>query len=198
MPVATTAPRALYVTARSAIDSEPPYERDESPRDGTAHVIGSLALAVTAPACERVEAPQAAAPTRRLLELVPTRVQPAVAHRIDELFDVVRTARAELPAPGPRAGVLVGAIMETLTGRRPVTQLVRWLTTDVYEELEVNIDADRSRVWAGRLRRLIVSEPADGVAEVTAVVERGPRTRALALRMEGRDGRWVVTALQMG
>jgi len=64
--------------------------------------------------------------------------------------------------------------------------------------LEVNIDADRSRVWAGRLRRLIVSEPADGVAEVTAVVERGPRTRALALRMEGRDGRWVVTALQMG
>ena len=43
-----------------------------------------------------------------------------------------------------------------------------------------------------------VSEPDDGVAEVAAVVHRRHRVQAIALRLEGRDGRWVVTVLQCG
>ena len=195
MSVATLAPRRLHVTTRPVIDSEPPYEREEIAPDTAPRVIGSLALATAAPVLDPAPAdlPEPV-PARRLLELVPAHIETLLDHRIDDLFDVVRTPRAELPAPGPRAAVLVGAIMEALGGRRPLTQLVRWLTTDVYDELEVNVT--RGSSWTSRLCRLMVSEPADGVAEVTAIVQRGQRATALALRLEGRDGRWVVTALE--
>lgn len=195
------APRRLHVTTRPAIDSEPPYERDDYPDETPPRVIGTLALAAAFPARHVEVAPQPspapAAPVRRLLELVPAHVATIIDHRIDDMFDVVRTPRSELPAPGPRAGVLVGVIMEVLSGRRQLTQLVRWLTAEVYDELEVNVAPDRDRGWASKLRRLIVTEPADGVAEITAIVQRGPRACAMALRLEGRDGRWVVTALEM-
>jgi hypothetical protein len=193
MPVPTT-PLRLHVTARSAIDTEPPVEHDDE-ADRTPRVLGSLALAGPAPAFD--DSRQPVVPVRRVLELVRTSPRRDPLLGPDELFDVVRTPRADLPAPGPRAGALVCAIMEALTGRRPIGQLVRWLTSEVYDELEVSITRDRTSGWAGRLRRLIVTQPADGVAEVTAVVERDTRTSAVAMRMEGRDGRWVVTALQL-
>jgi Family of unknown function (DUF6459) len=40
--------------------------------------------------------------------------------------------------------------------------------------------------------------PRDGVAEATVVVNDGARIRAVAVRLEGWDGRWRVTALQLG
>ena len=43
-----------------------------------------------------------------------------------------------------------------------------------------------------------VCEPVDGVAEVTAVARRGGRAHAVAARLEGIDGRWRCTALQVG
>jgi hypothetical protein len=48
------------------------------------------------------------------------------------------------------------------------------------------------------VRSVRVSEPTDGVAEVCAIVQQGPRCRAIALRLEGIDGRWQCTALQIG
>ncbi|MFC6714722.1 Rv3235 family protein [Branchiibius cervicis] len=41
-------------------------------------------------------------------------------------------------------------------------------------------------------------EPADGVAEVCLVVQHEGRVRAVAARLSGVDGRWLVTALQIG
>jgi hypothetical protein len=43
-----------------------------------------------------------------------------------------------------------------------------------------------------------VCEPADGVAEVSAVFRRADRVRAIAFRIQGVDGRWRITALQLG
>jgi hypothetical protein len=43
-----------------------------------------------------------------------------------------------------------------------------------------------------------VSEPADGIAEVAAVVRRGDRFHAVAARLEGVDGRWRFVHLQVG
>jgi hypothetical protein len=42
-----------------------------------------------------------------------------------------------------------------------------------------------------------VSEPADGVAEVAAVVLRGTVYSAAAARLEGFDGRWRAVALEL-
>ena len=46
--------------------------------------------------------------------------------------------------------------------------------------------------------RVHVSEPVDGVAEVSAVARRDGRAHAVAARLEGIDGRWRCTALQIG
>ena len=42
-----------------------------------------------------------------------------------------------------------------------------------------------------------VCEPADGVAEVSVAFRRAERVRALAFRIQGVDGRWRMTALQL-
>ena len=42
------------------------------------------------------------------------------------------------------------------------------------------------------------STPSDGVAEVSLVLRRDGRCRAIAFRLTGLDGRWRITALQIG
>ena len=49
-----------------------------------------------------------------------------------------------------------------------------------------------------RVTRVLVCEPAPDVAEASVVLIDGTRVRALAARLVGRDGRWVVEALQIG
>jgi hypothetical protein len=48
------------------------------------------------------------------------------------------------------------------------------------------------------VRSIRVGEPADGVAEVCAVIQRGRRYFATAARLEGFDGRWRCVALRLG
>lgn len=124
----------------------------------------------------------------------------------DDDFGPRRTPRASLPEPQPWASRLVQAIVEVTSGVRPVAQLVRWTTTDVYATLQRRIARNEmlnQRTPTGRrvgaiVRSIHVDEPADGVAEVCAVVQHGARCRAIALRLEGFDGRWQCTALQVG
>jgi len=68
----------------------------------------------------------------------------------------------------------------------------------VFDDLAGRIDTSPTEPSRGVVRSLHVSEPADGVAEVAASVRRGPRCTALALRLEGLDGRWQCTALEVG
>ena len=118
----------------------------------------------------------------------------------DDSFGPQPTARALLPEPRLWAGRLVQAVVEVTVGRRPLAQLLRWTTTDVYDSVRCRI-AHAVTVTgseaAPRVRSVHVNEPRDGVAEVCAVVQHGPRCRAIALRLEGLDGRWQCTALQV-
>lgn len=121
----------------------------------------------------------------------------------DDDFGPVLTPRTALPEPAPWAARLVQGIAEILSLDRPVTQLVRWATPDVYEDLRRRVDVRRrSRQTRDHRRRptvrsVHVTEPSDGVAEVCAVVHDGHRARAFALRLEGVDGRWRATALDL-
>jgi hypothetical protein len=112
------------------------------------------------------------------------------------------TQRAALPAPRTWAGRVVQAIVEVLGGMRPATQLLRWTTEEVYEQISSRVLPARSGDVEGPprgvVRSLHVSEPADGVAEVCALVRRGARSTAVALRLEGMDGRWQCTAIELG
>lgn len=144
-----------------------------------------------------VAAVPAAAPPLRLVERPPAHddgTDPAVAS--------VPTGRAALPEPGEWAAQLVQAVLEVLAHERPRHQLVRWLTPEVYADLGVHLAVRRGPAPSGpRPRRTVSSlhvfEPADGVAEATAVVVGGRRARAMALRLEGWDGRWRCTRLAL-
>lgn len=123
------------------------------------------------------------------------------------------TSPDRLPDPREVAGAVVQAVVEVLAGTRPAGQLVRWLSADVYAALQ------RRAALAARLRRpptsalarqepapvrravvrsVHTTEPVPGVVEASAVVVDRGRVRAVALRLEGLDGRWRATALEMG
>jgi len=96
----------------------------------------------------------------------------------------------------------VQATLEVLAGRRPVQQLMTVTSETVYAALLARVGAARvpGRQRIGtlpQLRSVHVGEPADGVAEVTAVVRQGDRHRAVAVRLEGYDGRWRCTAFHV-
>jgi hypothetical protein len=177
VPIPVPAKR-VDVTARRVPETEPPYDDDAAPLPrraaGRSYLLGPLPDPDPGGA----------------LRLVPSLLDPG--------GPPVRTPRDDLEDPGPRATMLARAVLETLSGDRPVGQLVRWTTPDVYDVLEPLAAARRQRPGKATLRRVLCTEPAPGVAEVTAIIQRGPRTGALALRLEGVDGRWLVTALQLG
>jgi hypothetical protein len=116
-------------------------------------------------------------------------------------FDARPTGRSDLPEPSAFARRLLIGIIETATGRRSAGQLSQHTTATV----QAGLARDAGRIsrlgTASRpatLHSLHLSEPADGVAEVVAVLRVGPRFRAVAIRLEGLDGRWRCVRLQIG
>ena len=108
------------------------------------------------------------------------------------------TGRGDLPEPTAWARRLLIAVLVAHTGRRPWQQLTR------YFQLAANAspaDELRGGKWPvgapATLKSVHVCEPADGVAEVSAVIQVGHRCRAVAIRLEGLDGRWRCVSLQL-
>lgn len=105
-----------------------------------------------------------------------------------------------------RAARFALAVAEVVVGDRPSSQLLRWVTPAVFDEVSGlaeaaahRTDADtRSRTERPRLLSVRVYRPSSGAAEVCGHVRHGGRGRALALRLEVRRERWVCTALQLG
>jgi hypothetical protein len=137
----------------------------------------------------------------------PRYVQDALAVDFDamtdeQLFGERPTRRDDLPDPRPWAGHIAQALVEVMAGARPAPQVLRWTTPEVYAAVARRA-ALSARRGAGPMRRTVVRgvrvcEPADGVAEASAVGVDGGRVRALAFRLVGLDGRWRVEALQVG
>jgi hypothetical protein len=120
-------------------------------------------------------------------------------------FEPQRTPLSALPDPRVFAGRLVQAMLEVTVAARPLGQLVRWTTEEVYRQLARRVrmagheDAtSRRRRAPGRVRSIHVSEPRGNLVEVCAIVQHHERATALAMRMEGVDGRWQCTAVQFG
>jgi Family of unknown function (DUF6459) len=113
--------------------------------------------------------------------------------------------RPLVPVPAkPWIARLVQALNEVLAGDRPLAQLAPYLAPAVYAAMDRRLSSAPCRRPGRRhpavptVRCLRVCEPRPGVAEVAAVVRRGERTKAMALRLEATNGRWRCTALQVG
>jgi hypothetical protein len=118
----------------------------------------------------------------------------------DADFGPAWSGRSELPDPAAAGRRLLTLTLEALAGRRPLTQLQHLTSTGVFSALT----AGRRPQWCAQgtapllIGRVHVCEPVDGVAEISAVARRGGRAHAVAARLEGIDGRWRCTALQVG
>ncbi len=142
-------------------------------------------------------------PTQGALALSFTAVERVVADDPD--FGRQPTSTDRLPDPLTTCSALVQAVVEVLAGVRPATQLVRWTSHDVHVALSrraaLAARMRRGAVPQGRaavVRGVRVCTPADGVVEASAVVVEADRVRAVAVRLEGLDGRWRATALEVG
>ncbi len=110
-----------------------------------------------------------------------------------------RTPVSELPSAQVFAHALVQRLLEVLAGVRPLAQLQRDSSLEVYDGLEMLLTV-RPRPKGVRpdrrdVRSVHVQEQEDGVAEVNATVRRNGRYTAFALRLEGISGHWRCTEL---
>jgi Family of unknown function (DUF6459) len=116
-------------------------------------------------------------------------------------------AAVDLTAAWPRRLAIV--IVEVLAGVRPDRQLVV-LATDRVRARVAGLAPLLACDQRPRITRIVTSRPAARVVEMTVVVNFGPRSRALALRVEhvaarpaapgwpARPARWLCTAIEAG
>lgn len=125
---------------------------------------------------------------------------------VEEFFDFQRSTTSELPDPSVLIENLARCVIEIILGIREVEQIARWVSESTYEHLaRRSISARRARAVrrqpsvhvAFRVGSVVTCHPADGVVEATVIVHAAARTRAVALRLEGLDGRWRATAVHV-
>ncbi|MEY9849941.1 Rv3235 family protein [Streptacidiphilus sp. MAP5-3] len=113
------------------------------------------------------------------------------------------------PVPGTTphhrlAAAYAQRLLEVVTGRRPVEQLLAFATEDVYDRVRTlrALGALRGEGAVPVLQRVFDSAPRRDVLEVTALVRVGDRTETLAFRLECRAltrsqlATWRFTALE--
>lgn len=118
----------------------------------------------------------------------------------DADFGPTWSSRTDLPPPAIAGRSVLLLALEALIGRRPLGQLRTVTTPGLFAALS----GGRRPAWCADgtapviLGPVHVCEPVDGVAEISAVARRAGRAHAVAARLEGLDGRWRCTALQVG
>ncbi len=123
-------------------------------------------------------------------------------HCDDPLFAPQPTSSAHLPPAQQWSRQALRVMLEVMEGTRPARQLTRWVNHPIQERLARRGVVARQRnnrhPRPNLVRSVHVCHPSDGVAEVAALVVHQGRHRALAMRLTGVDGRWLVTALEIG
>ena len=122
----------------------------------------------------------------------------------DEYFGAQFTSSKELGDPGPVLTFLAQAVIETIAGIRDIEQCSRWLSDGVYQQLKQKSAASskaraqsQSRSMRPNLAIGKISQfsPRDGVIEGVVIVHNRGRARAVAIRLEGYNGRWRAKSI---
>jgi len=123
-----------------------------------------------------------------------------------ETFDYQPTSTKELPDPKAAIDRMVAGVLETVHGLRDPRQLARWVSYEVYTAVQARARGVRRRYYSLNgpparpifaLGNVVIGEPRDGVVEAAAIVHGPTRVRAVALRLEGLDDRWMMTSFRM-
>ena len=106
----------------------------------------------------------------------------------------VPTSASELPDIHTWTMKFIVSVVEIWAGCRQPAQLIRWCHRVIYMELLKN---SGSQTEIGKIKSIHQSKPLDGICENTVLIRYGNRLRAVVIRFEGVDGRWLCTALEM-
>lgn len=120
----------------------------------------------------------------------------------DREFGPQHSPTADLPDPAAWSTRLLHGLMDVMNGLRPPTQIERCLVLELRERVRRAHAVSQRRgarpTRPSQVLRVRVCEPVDGAVEVSAVVHDRGRVRAIAMRLVGCDGRWLVTVLEIG
>ena len=140
------------------------------------------------------------------MTISPALTRPYKGFASDDYFGHQPTATSALPDPQPMVENLARSVMEILAGCRDLDQISRWVTDDVYRNLLQRVHISRRARAVKKqaavlptfgLGRTIITHPVDGVVESVVIVHGKARTRSIAIRLEGMDGRWRATAIHV-
>jgi len=112
----------------------------------------------------------------------------------DPDFSPQPTSASDLPELHEWTMRFVVSVLEIWAGRRSPSQLTRMCHRKIFTELHARAGTFKE---VGKLRTIHQSEPLDGICESVVTVRFGERLRALSVRFEGVDNRWLCTALDL-
>lgn len=117
----------------------------------------------------------------------------------DDYFGVQFNNADDLGDPKPILAFLAQSVIETMAGIRDIEQCARWLSDGVYQQLrQKSLASTRSRAESNvrqmrpnlTVGKISVFSPRVGVIEGVVIIHNIGRARAVAIRLEGYNGRW--------
>jgi hypothetical protein len=176
----------MYMTTQPDFDQMPTFTFTElisvssDPEEDFLHPV--LEMFRPAPQLEIVKKPR--------LYLVPS----TFGEEFDAEFAPQPTSAATLPEITLLIHQFIHNVLEIWAGRRSSQQLQLMCHYTIYSQLQ---HATGSLQEVGRVRKIRITEPLDGICEATVTVRFGDRLRVVAIRFEGLDGRWLCTCLTL-
>lgn len=126
---------------------------------------------------------------KRRLFLIPTHFN----EEYDPHFSPAPTPQEELPEITMWVRDFIKRLVEIMASRRSPHQLARWCHRQTFTSL---LGMTKSFTELPRMKRVHIRQPLESLAEVTALFEYRGRTRAIVLRFEGVDKRWLCTVIE--
>ena len=109
-------------------------------------------------------------------------------------FEPVPTSATELPELHAWTMKFAVSVIEIWAGRRQPAQLISKCHRQIYMNLLKQVGSQKE---IGRIRSIHQCQPLDGICESTITVRFGDRLRAMVIRFEGVDQRWLCTELRL-
>jgi len=112
----------------------------------------------------------------------------------DPEFAPKPTSSTDLPDINELIFQFIHSVVEIWAGRRNASQVQAMCHHLIFADLQRKAGQQK---LIGRVRKIKVTEPLDGISETTVTIRYGDRLRVVAIRFEGVDGRWLCTALTL-
>ena len=127
---------------------------------------------------------------RAKLYLIPS----TFGEEFEQGSEPVPTSATELPDLHAWTMKFAVSVVEIWAGRRQPAQLISKCHRQIYMKLLKEVGSQKE---IGRIRSIHQCEPLDGICESTITVRFGERLRAMVIRFEGVDQRWLCTELRL-